>query len=169
MPVRMNALKGHTAPQCCAFLRLANFLSLQVCFAIPILFLLNYFVCLLTFYSRFATELITHKEQIYSIVESIDNGYSAERNLYHILCGDIFDGLMFDYLEEKDLVTRSCVHGSGLDYLVIIYEDTKSLNEYSDMLLCSYNRLTINGKGFVSFSDSNGSRKDLYRYRRQMS
>ena len=114
-----------------------------------------------------ATELITHKEQIYSIVESIDNGYSAERNLYHILCGDIFDGLMFNYLEEKDLVTRSCVHGSGLDYLVIIYEDTNSLNEYSDMLLCSYNRLTINGKGFVSFGDSNGSRKDLYRYRRQ--
>lgn len=51
--------------------------------------------------------------------------------------------------------------------MVILYEDTSSLNEYSDLLLCSYNRLTINGKGFVSFGDSNGSRKDLYRYRRQ--
>jgi len=117
--------------------------------------------------NRIAAELISHKEQIIRIAGSIDNGYPAERNLYHILCGYIFDGLMFDYLEEKELITASCVHGSGLDYLVILYEDTGALNEYSDMLLCSYNRLTIDGKGFVSFGDSNGSRKDLYRYRRQ--
>lgn len=114
-----------------------------------------------------ATELIAHKEQIFSIARCIDNGYPVERNLYHILCGYIFDGLMFDYLEENELVTTSCVHASGLDYLVILYEDTSPLNEYSDLLLCSYNRLTIKGKGFVSFGDSNGSRKDLYRYRRQ--
>ena len=114
-----------------------------------------------------ATELIAHKNQIVSIAQCIDNGYPVERNLYHILCGYIFDGLMFDYLEENDLVTTSCVHASGLDYLVILYEDTASLNEYSDLLLCSYNRLTINGKGFVSFGDSDGSRKDLYRYKRQ--
>ena len=114
-----------------------------------------------------ATELIAHKEQIFSIAECIDNGYPAERNLYHILCGYIFDGLLFDYLEENELVTTSCVHASGLDYLVILYEDTSPLNEYSGLLLCSYNRLTINGKGFVSFGDSNGSRKDLYRYKRQ--
>lgn len=114
-----------------------------------------------------ATELIAHKEQIISIAQCIDNGYTVERNLYHILCGYIFDGLMFDYLEENDLVTTSCVHASGLDYLVILYEDASILNEYSDLLLCSYNRLTINGRGFVSFGDSNGSRKDLYRYRRQ--
>ena len=114
-----------------------------------------------------ATELIAHKEQIISIAQCIDNGYTVERNLYHILCGYIFDGLMFDYLEENDLVTTSCVHASGLDYLVILYEDASILNEYSNLLLCSYNRLTINGRGFVSFGDSNGSRKDLYRYRRQ--
>ena len=114
-----------------------------------------------------ADELLTHKEQILSIAMCIDNNYPAERNLYHILCGYIFDGLMFDYLEDNELVTTSCVHGSGLDYLVILYEDTSALNEYSNLLLCSYNRLTINGKGFVSFGDSNGSRKDLYRYKRQ--
>ena len=114
-----------------------------------------------------ADELLAHKEQILSIAMCIDNNYPAERNLYHILCGYIFDGLMFDYLENSELVTTSCIHGSGLDYLVILYEDTGTLNEYSDLLLCSYNRLTINGKGFVSFGDSNGSRKDLYRYKRQ--
>lgn len=113
-----------------------------------------------------ANELIGHKEQIFSIANCIHNGYCVERNLYHILCGYIFDGLIFDYLEENELVTTACVHDSGLDYLVILYEDTPSLNEYSDLLLCSYNRLTINGKGFVSFGDSNGNRKDLYRYKR---
>ena len=117
--------------------------------------------------SSIATELITHKEQIFKIAERIDNGYPVERNLYHILCAYIFDGMMFDYLEEHKLVTTSCVHKSGLDYLVILYEDVASLNEYSNILLCSYNRLTINGKGFVSFGDSNGSRKDFYRYKRK--
>jgi len=113
------------------------------------------------------SELYANKEQIFSIVECINNGYPAERNLYHILCGHIFDGLMFDYLEENKLVTTSWIHNSGLDYLIVFYEDTAALNEYSNLLLCSYNRLTIDGMGFVSFGDSNGSRKDLYRYKRR--
>ena len=115
--------------------------------------------------NNIATELLAHKGQIVNIAERIDNGYPVERNLYHILCAYIFDGLIFDYLEENELVTTSCVHNSGLDYLVVIYEDTACLNEYSDMLLCSYNRLIANGKGFVSFGDSNGRRNDFYRKR----
>lgn len=117
--------------------------------------------------NNIATELLKHKEQIVKIAECVDNGYPVERNLYHILCGYIFDGLMFDYLEENELVTTSCVHNSGLDYLVILYEDTACLNEYSNMLLCSYNRLIQNGKGFVSFGDSHGIRNDFYRYNRR--
>lgn len=117
--------------------------------------------------ANIATELLAHWGEIVKIAERIDNGYSVERNLYHILCAYIFDGLMFDYLEENGLVTTSCIHSSGLDYLVILYEDTAALNEYSDVLLCSYNRLIANGKGFVSFGDSNGSRKDFYRYMRK--
>ena len=57
---------------------------------------------------------------------------------------------MFDYLDENKLVTTSRIHNSGLDYLVILYEDSALLNEYSDMLLCSYNRLTVNGKVALS-------------------
>lgn len=117
--------------------------------------------------NNIATELLEHKEQIVKVAERIDNGYPVKRNLYHILCAYIFDGLMFDYLEENELVTTSCVHNSGLDYLVILYEDAACLNEYSDMLLCSYNRLIANGKGFVSFGDSHGIRNDFYRYYRQ--
>ena len=114
-----------------------------------------------------AEELLARRERIADIISQIDNGFPAERNLYHILCAYIFDGLMFDYLDENKLVTTSRIHNSGLDYLVILYEDRALLNEYSDMLLCSYNRLTVNGKGFVSFGDSNGNRNDFYRYNRQ--
>ena len=110
--------------------------------------------------------LLLHKDKIIEIINQIDNGYFYDRNLYHLLCGYIFDGLMFDYLEENQLVTNSLMHKTGLDYLVILYEDSKILNEYSDLLLCSYNRLISDGKGFVSFGDSNGYRKDFYRYKR---
>ncbi len=114
-----------------------------------------------------AEALLAHTGQIVTIAARVDNGYPVERNLYHILCAYIFDGLMFDYLEENKLVTTSCIHDSGLDYLLILYEDTACLNEYSNLLLCSYNRLIANGKGFVSFGDSNGVRNDFYRYQRQ--
>lgn len=113
-------------------------------------------------------KLLEQKEKIAEIIEKIDNGYPCDRNLYHILCGYIFDGLMFDFLEENQLVTTSLVHDTGLDYLVIIYEDAEELNEYSDNLLCSYNRLMVNRRGFVSFGDSAGNRKDFYRYNRLM-
>lgn len=112
------------------------------------------------------SNLIEHEKQIIDIIQKVNNGYSYDRNLYHLLCGYIFDGLLFDFLEEKQLVTTSLVHKTGLDYLVILYEDSDVLNEYSDKLLCSYNRLVVNGKGFASFGDSEGSRRDFYRYMR---
>ena len=71
---------------------------------------------------------------------------------------------MFDYLEQNALVTTSCIHKTGLDYLIILYEDSNKLNVYSNKLLCSYNRLMIDNKGFVSFGDSDGNRNDFYRY-----
>ncbi len=44
--------------------------------------------------NNIAAELLAHKEQIEKVAERIDNGYPVERNLYHILCAYIFDGLM---------------------------------------------------------------------------
>ena len=108
--------------------------------------------------------LIENKDRIEEIISKINNGFSNERNLYHILCGSIFDGKIFEYLEEKSLVTTSKEHKSGLDYLIIFYEQSECLDNYSNKLLCSYNRLISNGSGFVSFGDSDGDRKDFYRY-----
>lgn len=108
--------------------------------------------------------LIENKDRIEAIISKIHNGFSNERNLYHILCGSIFDGKIFDFLEEKSLVTTSKEHKSGLDYLIILYEQAERLDNYSKKLLCSYNRLISNDSGFVSFGDSDGVRKDFYRY-----
>lgn len=98
----------------------------------------------------------------------IDNGFSIELNLYHILCGMVFDGAFFDYLSAKGALAVSRQHPSGLDYLTVIYEKCTELQALSDGLLCSYNRF-VNAKcSLQSFGDSQGNRFDFYRYFRLM-
>ena len=53
----------------------------------------------------------------------IHNGFSVERNLYHILCGMVFDGRFFDSLSNRGVLAASRQHPSGLDYLTVIYEN----------------------------------------------
>lgn len=108
--------------------------------------------------------LVDNRDKIDHIICKVQNDYSEERNLYHLLCGSIFDGMIFDFLEETDLVTTSKIHKTGLNYLVVLYQQSELLESYSNRLLCSYNRLIQNGSGFVSFGDSDGDRKDFYRY-----
>jgi hypothetical protein len=110
--------------------------------------------------------LINEKVKIEEIVGQVNNGSSNKVNLYHLLCGSIFDGRVFEFLEENHLVTVSKAHQSGLDYLVIMYENSDKLSAYSNKLLCSYNRLITKEGTFSSFGDSDGKRKDLYRYLR---
>ena len=94
----------------------------------------------------------------------IHNGFSLEQNLYHILCGMVFDGYFFDYLSTKGALTTSRLHSSGLDYLNVIYEKCSELQTLSDGLLCSYNRLVNDKCSLQSFGDANGERFDFYRF-----
>lgn len=103
------------------------------------------------------------RDKILDIVNEINNGFNPQINLYHILCGMIFDGFFFDWLEQRGTVTVSRRHPSGLDYLSVIYEDCPELRQFSDGLLCSYNRLTDGEIALESFGDANGNRFDLYR------
>ena len=73
--------------------------------------------------------------------DKIHNGFSVKRNLYHILCGMVFDGRFFDYLSNRGVLSSSRQHPSGLDYLTVIYEKCEELPDLSDGLLCSYNLL----------------------------
>lgn len=93
----------------------------------------------------------------------ITNGVSLELNLYHILCGMILDGAMFDELCASGVLAVSRPHVSGLDYLWIAYEDCDALETLSDGLLCSYNRLTDGVCALQSFGDGRGIRYDFYR------
>ena len=100
------------------------------------------------------------------LANKIHNGFEPERNLYHILCCHILDGLLFDSLSEKGIVATSRQHPSGLDFLVILYENCAELNCFSDGLLCSCNRFTDGHYALESFGDSNGKRVDFYRFLR---
>ena len=98
----------------------------------------------------------------------IENGFSVELNLYHILCGMVFDGYFFEYLNVMGAVATSRQHPSGLDYLSVIYEKCEELQTLSDGLLCSYNRF-VNAKcSLQSFGDAQGNRYDFYRFFRLM-
>lgn len=102
--------------------------------------------------------------EIRACCSQISNGFSIELNLYHILCGMLFDGYFFDYLSAKGVLTTSRLHTSGLDYLNIIYEECSELQALSDGLLCSYNRLANDKCSLQSFGDANGERFDFYRF-----
>ena len=96
----------------------------------------------------------------------IDNGFPVELNLYHILCGMVFDGMFFEYLSNKGVLATSRLHSSGLDYLTVIYEKCDELYTLSDGLLCSYNRFANEKCSLQSFGDANGNRFDFYRFYR---
>ena len=106
--------------------------------------------------------------EIRECCDKIENGFSVELNLYHILCGMVFDGYFFDYLSGIGAVATSRQHPSGLDYLSVIYEKCEELQSFSDGLLCSYNRF-VNAKcSLQSFGDAQENRFDLYRFFRLM-
>lgn len=98
----------------------------------------------------------------------IENGFPVELNLYHILCGMVFDGAFLEYLSSMGALAASRQHPSGLNYLSVIYEKCVELQTFSDGLLCSYNRF-VNAKcSLQSFGDAQGDRFDLYRFFRRM-
>ena len=113
--------------------------------------------------SPLADRLWANREELWTAAGAIQNGFDAKTNLYHILCGMIFDGCFFDWLSQREAVAVSRPHTSGLDYLSVIYEDREGLRRFSDGILCSYNRLTDGETSLQSFGDADGDRFDLYR------
>ena len=110
-----------------------------------------------------ADRLWERREALWDAAGAIQNGFDAKTNLYHILCGMIFDGYFFDWLGQRGAVAVSRPHISGLDYLSVIYEACEGLQRFSDGILCSYNRFTDGETSLQSFGDADGDRFDLYR------
>ena len=103
------------------------------------------------------------REKLWETAETVCNGFPPSVNLYFMLCGMVFDGLLFDCLSRRGALAISRLHVSGLDYLSVIYEDCAALQSLSNGLLCSYNRLTDGRISLQSFGDAGGDRFDFYR------
>ena len=114
--------------------------------------------------SRLAGLLTEKKREFQALAEELQNGFSAEVNLYHVVCGMCLDGLFLDRLSSLGLLSEGRPHASGLDYLAVIYEKCPELDRFSDGLLCSWNRLADEDCALQSFGDGNGDRMDCYRY-----
>ena len=104
------------------------------------------------------------KQPLYELAGRINNGFSPERNLYHLLCGWSLDGAMIDRLVREDTISEGRPHPTGLEYLLILYEKNPALDAFSDRLLCSFNRCDRDGCALESFGDADGNRLDCFRY-----
>lgn len=90
--------------------------------------------------------------------------HSKERILYHIICDKIFDGTAFEFFTEKNIFSSSKLQPGNRDYIIVGYEDSETVEAHSNKLLCSSNNYRNSGFVFNSFGDSNGSRRDMYRF-----
>jgi hypothetical protein len=90
--------------------------------------------------------------------------YSSERILYHIICDEIFDGAAFDFFSDRNIFCTSKLQPGNRDYIIVSYEDSKLVESHSNIILCSSNNYRTDRFIFNSFGDSNGTRKDMFRF-----
>jgi len=116
------------------------------------------------------SKIIEIKGQIYDKLSKLSNysSFSKERLLYHLICDDIFDGTAFDFFEEKNIFLYSKIQPGNRDYIIFGYEDSESVQSHSNKLLCSSNNYRSQNFIFNSFGDSDGIRKDMFRFFRQI-
>ncbi|MHB8107042.1 MAG: hypothetical protein ACYDH4_06390 [Candidatus Cryosericum sp.] len=92
--------------------------------------------------------------------------FSASRILYHVICDSVFDDTALAYFEKRRLLCTSKRQPGNRDYLIIGYEAREEVAQNSSLLLCSSNNYTADGVRFNSFGDSDGRRRDMYRFTR---
>ncbi|GKX66958.1 hypothetical protein rsdtw13_22160 [Clostridium sp. TW13] len=111
-------------------------------------------------------EIISLKDVLYKNISKLKCSeiYSNERVLYHIICDKIFDGTAFEYFGKKGVFSTAKSQPGNRDYIIIAYEESEYIEEYSNKLLCSSNNYRSSKFTFNSFGDSDGSRKDIYRF-----
>lgn len=93
----------------------------------------------------------------------INYNFTKEK-LYHILCNGVFDNYAFDYLSKHGLLTNDKINKGNRNYIIIGYENSEYVNNYSKKLLCSNNKFKCKTITFNSFGDTDGDRKDFFRY-----
>lgn len=87
-----------------------------------------------------------------------------ELSLYHLLCGKIFDGLMFDYLEQQGLLKQSYIQNDNRDFMLVGYQNSNMCNKFNANLYCSFNNAKYKDNSLTSFGNASGKRLDYFRY-----
>ena len=72
-------------------------------------------------------------------------------SLYHLLCGKIFDGLMFNYLEQQGLLKQSYIQNDNRDFMLIGYQNSNICNKFNANLYCSFNNAKYKDNSLTSF------------------
>ena len=110
-------------------------------------------------------EIKPYLNTIMDSIKSVLNEFNYNKEeLYHILCNNTFDNYSLKYLMDKWLIRDYKKNPGNRNYIIIGYEKSDFVNDYSNKLLCSNNRYKCNYITFNSFGDTDGARKDLYRY-----
>lgn len=103
-------------------------------------------------------------ENLTKFAKSLYPTINPKLTLYHLLCGKMFDGMFFDYLEEKNLLKMSYPKKDNRDYVVIGYESNHYCNQFNNSLLCSFNNARYEKNSLSSFGTPNNYRYDYFRY-----
>jgi hypothetical protein len=114
-------------------------------------------------------KIIEKKQLIYDKISQLSSypNFSKERLLYHIICDSIFDGTAFEFFTEKEIFLHSKQQAGNRDYMIFGYEDSEMVELHSNGLLCSSNNYRSESYIFNSFGDSNGERRDMFRFFRK--
>lgn len=110
-------------------------------------------------------DLIKNKiKELLPVLENLYPNIPVKLSLYHLLCGKIFDGTIFDYLEKSNLLKQSYPKNDERDYLIIGYQNNFYCNNFNSKLYCSFNHARTNNNSLSSFGNAYGNRFDYFRY-----
>lgn len=113
--------------------------------------------------------ILDNKTEILDLVEGmkIKENFDANRILYHLIGDRVFDGVALDYFANKGLFSIYKLQPDNRNYILVAYESSDEIREFSKGLLCSSNNKKSGKYCFNSFGDGAGNRKDMYRFLRQ--
>lgn len=113
--------------------------------------------------------ILNNKTEILDLVEGmkVKENLDADRILYHLIGDRVFDGAALDYFANKGLFSIFKLQPDNRNYILVAYESSDEIVEFSKGLLCSSNNKKSGKYCFNSFGDGDGNRKDMYRFLRQ--
>ena len=117
---------------------------------------------------RLARVLLDHEEDLRALAAGIGSSkqFGTARILYHTIGCDTLDGAALDDLADMGIMATSHPRPGGRDYILQGFEHSDEVSGLSGNLLCSCNRAGTQQMQFISFGDSNGERKDFFRFLR---